>query len=58
MKVSFEGHKGTGDYDGRVNFYGMEFKSILDAVKYLKFLKPGDYSIWTYRRVTGLIDES
>ena len=58
MKVEFDGHWGTGDYDGSVNFYGIDFESITDAIKFLKLLKPGEYTLWTYMSEKGLVDEN
>ena len=54
--IEFDKHKGKLNMEtNEVNFYGMEFTSILTAIKYLKNVEAGpEYVLWTYRRFKGL----
>ena len=57
-KISFEGHRGLlFSLDQSVIFYGVRFSGILDAVKFLKDLKPGGfYEPWCYGNTRGVKD--
>jgi hypothetical protein len=43
--------------DNSVEFYGIEFKTIIEAVKFLKNVEPGiKYGLWFFRRHKGLMN--
>lgn len=60
MRCDYEGHKGTYcPEDESVNFYGIRFSYITQAVKFLKNLNPSDtYRPWCRGSITGLKDTS
>ena len=53
--IEFEKHSGTLDHKtDEVNFYGLSFKTIVHAVRYLKDIPPDDYNMWSYENLCGL----
>jgi len=53
--IIFEKHKGVLNHKtNEVDFYGITFKDINIAVKYLKNIQPDDYEIWQYIDNFGL----
>ena len=57
-KIYFQKHVGVYFLkDANVMFYGVRFSGILEAVNFLKYLKPGGfYTPWCYGRTRGLKD--
>jgi len=54
--VIFEGHKGILDNStNEVLFYGLLFRDMVVASRYLKKLHPDDYVPWEYNGYTGLV---
>lgn len=57
-KIFFEQHVGALDPDtNNVRFYGLYFRSMREAAKFLTNLYPGEYDPWYARGVQGVIDE-
>lgn len=58
MKCSYEGHSGTYCPDDEsVNFYGIRFSYIQQAVKFLRNLAPSNtYHPWCRGSIVGLKD--
>ena len=53
--IIFENHKGVLTHaTNEVIFYGIHFKDIVCAAKYLKNVKPDDYEVWQYVDNFGL----
>jgi len=57
--VTFENHKGILDHEtSRVVFYGLEFKTMVEASRYLKDVPPDDYQVWSLDDHCGLYSPS
>lgn len=53
--IEFEKHKGTLNHEtNEVNFYGLNFKTMVHAARYLTGVPPGDYQAWSYQDFCGL----
>ena len=53
--ITFEKHKGVLEHKtNNVNFYGLIFLNINEAITYLKNIKPGPYDSWSYNEYVGL----
>lgn len=59
MNIQFEGHKGKLNIENmNVNFYGMVFTTIIEAVNMLKSIPSGPfYRPWYYRGHRGFLSE-
>ena len=60
MNITFEQHQGTLNInDNSVEFYGIQFKTIVEAIKFLANVEPGvEYERWFYRRHKGLVNSN
>jgi len=56
--IIFQKHIGTLHHiSNNVQFYGLIFKSIIEAIHYLKHIEPGPYDSWEYNGTVGLYME-